>query len=59
MFKQQKKARFEAKAGPGKKSLVSCFLFKETSALKRQLEKTENTPSIKKRRAKLLVSIEI
>jgi hypothetical protein len=35
-IKQQKKARFEAKAGPGKKSLA--FLFEEINALKRQLK---------------------
>jgi hypothetical protein len=42
-FKQQKKAFFEAKAGPGKKSLA--FIFGEISALKRQLnpEKTANS----------------
>jgi hypothetical protein len=41
-FKQQRKAFFEAKAGPRKKSLV--FLFEEINALKRQLkpEKTAN-----------------
>jgi hypothetical protein len=32
-FKQQKKAHFGAKAGPGKKSLA--FLFEEINALKR------------------------
>jgi hypothetical protein len=48
-FKQQKnnKACFEAKAGPGKKSLA--FLFKEINALKRQL-KLEKTASSKKRK---------
>jgi hypothetical protein len=47
-FKQQKKnkACFEAKAGPGKKSLA--FLFEEINALKRQL-KPEKTASSKKR----------
>jgi hypothetical protein len=35
-FKQQKKACFEAKAGPGKKSLALAFLFEEIHALKRQ-----------------------
>jgi hypothetical protein len=35
-FKQQKKACFEAKDGPGKKSLA--FLFEELNALKRQLK---------------------
>jgi hypothetical protein len=46
-FKQQKKnkACFEAKAGPGKKSLA--FLFKEINALKRQL-KPEKTAGSKK-----------
>jgi hypothetical protein len=35
-FKQQKnsKACFEAKAGPGKKSLAFLFLFEEINALK-------------------------
>jgi hypothetical protein len=49
-FKQQKKnkARFEAKSGPGKKSLAFLFLFEEINALKRQL-KPEKTASIKKR----------
>jgi hypothetical protein len=47
-FKQQKKnkACFEAKAGPGKKSLF--FLFEEIDALKRQL-KPEETAISKKR----------
>jgi hypothetical protein len=47
-LKQQKKnkACFEAKAGPGKKSLT--FLFEEINALKRQL-KPEKTASSKKR----------
>jgi hypothetical protein len=48
-FKQQKKnkARFEAKAGPGKKSLA--FLFEESNVLKRQLQmKPEKTASSKK-----------
>jgi hypothetical protein len=46
-FKQPKKnkARFEAKDGPGKKSLA--FLFEEINALKRQL-KPEKTTSSKK-----------
>jgi hypothetical protein len=49
-FKQQKnnKACFQAKAGPGKKSLAFPFLFKEIHALKRQL-KPEKTASNKKR----------
>jgi hypothetical protein len=39
-FKQQKNnmAHFEAKAGPGKKSLALFFLFKEINAFKRQLK---------------------
>jgi hypothetical protein len=37
-FKQQKKAHFEAKAGPGKKSLAFLVLFEEINALKRQLK---------------------
>jgi hypothetical protein len=44
-FKQQKKACFEAKAGPGKKPLA--FLLEEINALKRQL-KPEKTTSSKK-----------
>jgi hypothetical protein len=44
-LKQQKKARFEAKAEPGKKSLA--FLFEEINALKKQL-KPEKTASSKK-----------
>jgi hypothetical protein len=39
-FEQQKKSRFEAKVGPGKKSLA--FLFEQANALKRQL-KPEDT----------------
>jgi hypothetical protein len=35
-FKHQKKACFEAKAGPGKKSLI--FLFEKINALKMQLQ---------------------
>jgi hypothetical protein len=52
-FKQQKKntACFEAKAGPGKKSLAFLFLFEEMNALKRQL-KPEKTASSKKRTSK-------
>jgi hypothetical protein len=48
-FKQQKNnnACFEAKAGPGKKSLALCFPFKVINALKRQL-KPEKTASSKK-----------
>jgi hypothetical protein len=44
-FKQQKKACFEVKDGPGNKSLA--FLFEEINALKRQL-KPEKTASNKK-----------
>jgi hypothetical protein len=55
-FKQQKKARFEAKAEPRKKSLA--FLFEEINALKRQL-KPEKTASSKKRKAESILSTEI
>jgi hypothetical protein len=50
-FKQQKnkKAHFEAKAGPGKKSLA--FLFEEINAFKRKL-KPERTARRKKRTRK-------
>jgi hypothetical protein len=48
-FKQQKKASFEAKAGPRKKSLA--FLFEEINALKGQL-KPEKTASSKKENKK-------
>jgi hypothetical protein len=48
-FKQQKKACFEVKAGPGKKSLAFSFLFEEINALKRQL-KSNKTASSKKRK---------
>jgi hypothetical protein len=44
-FKQQKKAHFEAKAGPGKQSLA--FLFEEINALESQF-KTEKTANCKK-----------
>jgi hypothetical protein len=37
-FKQQKKAHFEAKAGPGKKSLAFLLLFEEINTLKKHLE---------------------
>jgi hypothetical protein len=47
---------FEAKAGPGKKSLA--LLFVETNALKRQL-KPETTASSKKRKAESILSTEI
>jgi hypothetical protein len=46
-FKQQKKAIFQAKAGPRKKSLAFLFLFEEINALKRQL-KPEKSASSKK-----------
>jgi hypothetical protein len=52
-FKQQKKAYFEAKAGPRKMSLALCFLIEEINALKRQL-KPEKTASSKKRNKKRL-----
>jgi hypothetical protein len=55
-FKQQKKACFEAKAGPGKKSLAFNFLFEEIDALKRQL-KPENTASSKKSKAESIHSL--
>jgi hypothetical protein len=49
-FKQQKKACFEAKAGPGKKSLAFIVLFEEINALKRKLnpEKTASSKKITK-----------
>jgi hypothetical protein len=53
-FKQQKKARFEVKAGLGKKSLA--FLFEEIIELKRQLQlKPEKTASSKKRKAESIL----
>jgi hypothetical protein len=55
-FKQQKKACFEAKAGPAKKSLA--FFFQEINALKRQL-KPKKTASSKKRKAESILSTEI
>jgi hypothetical protein len=55
-LKQQKKACFENKAGPGKKSLA--FLFEEINALKRQL-KPEKTASSKKRKVEFIISTEI
>jgi hypothetical protein len=59
-FKQQKKACFEAKAGPRKKSLAISFLFKEINALKRQLQlKPEKTASSKKKKAESILSTEI
>jgi hypothetical protein len=57
-FKQQKKACFEAKAVPGKKSLDSCFLFEEINALKRQLKPEKTASSSKKRKAEsILISL--
>jgi hypothetical protein len=44
-LKKQKKARFEAKSEPGKKSLA--FLFEQIYAIERQL-KSEKTASSKK-----------
>jgi hypothetical protein len=52
-FKQQKKTLFEAKDGPGKKSLA--FLFEEINALKRP----EKNASSKKRKAESIPSTEI
>jgi hypothetical protein len=52
-FKQHKRASFEAKAGPGKKSLTYIFLFEEINALKRQL-KPEKTANSKKKAEYLL-----
>jgi hypothetical protein len=54
----RKRRCFEAKAGPGKKSLA--FHFEEINALKRQL-KPEKTASSKKRKAEyiILLSTEI
>jgi hypothetical protein len=54
-FEQQKnnKAGFEAKAGPGKKSLAFLILFEEINALKRQLQlKPKKTAGSKKRTSK-------
>jgi hypothetical protein len=59
-FKQQKKNEvcFEAKAGPGKKSLA--FLFEEINALKRQL-KPERLQAVRRvtRKAESILSTEI
>jgi hypothetical protein len=55
-FKQQKKARFEAKDGPRKKSLA--FIFEEINALKRKL-RPEKTASSKKRKSESILSTEI
>jgi hypothetical protein len=57
-FKQQKKALFEAKTGPGKKSLAFLFFFEEINLLKLQLT-PEKTISSKKRKAESILSIEI
>jgi hypothetical protein len=57
-LKQQKKARFQGRAEPGKKSLAFLFLFEEINALKRQL-KSENTASNKKRKTESILSTEI
>jgi hypothetical protein len=51
-----KKACFEAKAEPGKKSLV--FIFEEINALKKQL-KPEKTASSKKRKAESILYTEM
>jgi hypothetical protein len=51
-FKQQKKNKdcFEAKAGPGKKTLAFLVIFEEINAHKRQQKlKPEKTASNKKR----------
>jgi hypothetical protein len=48
ILQKDNKACFEAKAGPGMKSLAFNFLFEEIDSLKRQL-KPENTSSSKKR----------
>jgi hypothetical protein len=53
-----KKGRFEAKSGPGKKSLAMFLLFEEINALKRQL-KPEKTASSKKRKVESTLSTEI
>jgi hypothetical protein len=50
----QNKARFEAKAGPGKKSLAFLVIFEEINALKRQL-KPEKTASSKKSKVESLI----
>jgi hypothetical protein len=55
-FKQQKKAFFEAKAGPGNESLA--FLFEEINALKRQLS-LEKTACSKKTKAESILSTEV
>jgi hypothetical protein len=55
-FKQQKKAHFEAKAGPENKSLA--FFFKEINSLKRELN-PEKTASNKKRNTESILYTEI
>jgi hypothetical protein len=57
-FKQQKKACYEAKAGPRKKSLAFLFLFEDINTLKRKL-KPEKTASSKKRKTESILSNEI
>jgi hypothetical protein len=56
-FQQRKKACFEAKAGPRKKSLA--FLFEEVNTLKRQLkpEKTTNSKKSKEKAESILSSL--
>jgi hypothetical protein len=46
-LKKQKKACFEAKAGPEKKSLAFLAIFEEINALKRQLKPEKNESSKK------------
>jgi hypothetical protein len=46
-MKKQKKACFEAKAGPGKNSLAFLVLFEEINALKKQLKPEKNERSKK------------
>jgi hypothetical protein len=53
---KKKKACFESKAGPGKKSLA--FFFEENNVLKRQL-KPEKTASSKKWKTESILSTEI
>jgi hypothetical protein len=55
--KQQKKACFEAIAGPGKKSLAFLFLFEEINALKRQLNPEKTTSSKKRKAESILISL--
>jgi hypothetical protein len=57
-FKQQKnnKACFEAKAGPGKKSLAFLLIFEEIIALKRHLQlNPDNSASSKKRKGESIL----